>query len=212
MIKANFNPRTHEGCDAYPICQWYCSITFQSTHPWRVRPVKSSSILFSSLFQSTHPWRVRLIHLKRTYVRMIFQSTHPWRVRRDGKEHSQFIPLFQSTHPWRVRRGKEVEVIASNLISIHTPMKGATLLTNTIKTSTLFQSTHPWRVRRCCPFYYWWRIRISIHTPMKGATAFFSPFVRLIYTANHFFKSFVSFFLIFCELGLCFLCSDKNLM
>lgn len=55
-------------------------------------------------------------------------------------------------------------------------------------------------------------VYISIHAPMKGATAFFSPFVRLIYTANHFFKSFVSFFLIFYELGLCFLCSDKNLM
>lgn len=49
-------------------------------------------------------------------------------------------------------------------------------------------------------------------TPVKGATVFFSHYLLLKNTANHFLKSFVSFSLFFYELGLGFLCPGLNLM
>lgn len=47
--------------------------------------------------------------------------------------------------------------------------------------------------------------------PARGATVFFSHYLLLKNTANHFLKSFVSFFLVFYELGLGFLCPGPNL-
>ena len=59
------------------------------------------------------------------------------------------IEVFQSTHPCRVRQVKCLdEKIQANKISIHAPMKGATVNeTYYLNTLDLFQSTHPWRVR-----------------------------------------------------------------
>ncbi len=62
-------------------------------------------------------------------------------------------------------------------ISIHAPVKGATETVEYVKyQQTIFQSTHPWRVRH-------WRScrqckcrRISIHAPVKGATLWITTF------------------------------------
>ena len=55
-----FNPRTREGCDFILISSLALEEIFQSTHPWRVRPIVPLSTSLCFLFQSTHPWRVRL--------------------------------------------------------------------------------------------------------------------------------------------------------
>lgn len=55
-------------------------------------------------------------------------------------------------------------------------------------------------------------IYISIHAPTRGATAFFSLFLLLKDTANHFLKSFVSFSSFYYELVARFLCPALNLI
>ena len=111
---------------------------------------------------------------------------------------AMIIPIFQSTHPRRVRLVVTFNIEFSNIISIHAPAKGATLLSRpfTFLTS-IFQSTHPRRVRLSNFFKFIVHGYISIHAPAKGATAFFSHYLLLKNTANHFLKSFVSFFLVF---------------
>ncbi len=86
-----------------------------------------------------------------------------------------FVSLFQSTHPRRVRRGGVLVWEMPSCISIHAPAKGATL-------------QEPQTNQE---------LQISIHAPAKGATVFFSHYLLLKNTANHFLKSFVSFFLVF---------------
>ena len=54
--------------------------------------------------------------------------------------------------------------------------------------------------------------KISIHALTGSATVFFSHYLLLKNTANHFLKSFVSFFFVFCELGLGFLCPGPSLI
>jgi len=98
---------------------------------------------------------------------------------------------FQSTHPRRVRRSGFRSRL-SYRISIHTPAKGATLLSSSLLALfCIFQSTHPRRVRRydddtsilikLFQSTHPRRVRhsrnshclcsvISIHTPAKGAT------------------------------------------
>ena len=79
--------------------------------------------------------------------------------------------VFQSTHPWRVRLVHDMFTVVPDMISIHAPVKGATILlpvnlitardfnprtregcdgglTRIRATPYRFQSTHPWRVRR----------------------------------------------------------------
>ena len=141
-------------------------------------------------FQSTHSRGVRLLinySIKRIWE---FQSTHPRGVRRAALEIPYELLVFQSTHPRGVRPA---------YISY-------------IWYFAVFQSTHPRGVRHVkaispTPGYV-----ISIHAPARGATVFFSHYLLLKNTANHFLKSFVSFFLIFYELGLGFLCPGLNLM
>ena len=68
-----------------------------------------------------------------------------------------------------------VRVNLYTIISIHAPVKGATKCV--ICASALpvrFQSTHPWRVRQKANLYYFSSPLISIHAPVKGATTHFS--------------------------------------
>ena len=102
-------------------------VRFQSTHPWRVRPHTSVSLLTFSM--DFNP---------RTHEGCDVKVTPNLRG----------ISIFQSTHPWRVRLS-HAEVIGKMLdISIHAPMKGATYIWFRTAWLSRFQSTHPWRVRR----------------------------------------------------------------
>ena len=55
--------------------------------------------------------------------------------------------LFQSTHPWRVRLVLGLHMLGLGYVSIHAPVKGATLRLCSLLSPPSFQSTHPWRVR-----------------------------------------------------------------
>ena len=146
--RADFNPRTREGCDRDRVqsgLEYRISIHAPAKGATRLRrreeagdrisihaPAKGATSVCSLCghpleFQSTHPRRVRLA-LTLT-------------VTRSGR-------LFQSTHPRRVRLGATVTWHGQDYISIHAPAKGATRGTKTVS---------PLR-------------RISIHAPAKGAT------------------------------------------
>ena len=132
--------------------KWQAIVSYISIHaPMKGATCTFALALFSSIaFQSTHPWRVRHTKLYKTGLRKRFQSTHPWRVRhaniRDGdivfinfnlRTHEGCdtlkcgtdggFKLFQSTHPWRVRLNFISKIGADKKISIHAPMKGATI-------------------------------------------------------------------------------------
>ena len=149
-VDPRFNPRTHEGCDKLSSHITVTAVSFQSTHPWRVRLILHHASPRHREFQSTHPWRVRPVSYKpfancrnvSIHAPMKGATIH-WR--NSAWKWISFNPrthegcdiarkfnvsldwLFQSTHPWRVRRNYS----RTNLESMR------------------FQSTHPWRVRRC---------------------------------------------------------------
>ena len=126
-------------------------------------------------------------------------------------------------------------IFALGKISIHAPVWGATRYSSDNSSSISyfnprtrmgcdlrpqgglndrfkFQSTHPYGVRQRRFKMTNIQKQISIHAPVWGATAFFSHYLLLKNTANHFLKSFVSFFFVFCELGLGFLCPGPSLI
>ena len=55
--------------------------------------------------------------------------------------------IFQSTLPWRERQQDILTYLYTIIISIHAPVKGATLRFWINQRSILFQSTPPWRER-----------------------------------------------------------------
>jgi len=59
---------------------------------------------------------------------------------------------FQSTHPCGVRPETRLGVSRKGAVSIHAPVRGATLPVRIQKESVQFQSTHPCGVR---PFCFW---------------------------------------------------------
>ncbi len=82
-VGKNFNPRTRTGCDNRTVLNRLVILSFQSTHPHRVRRIIRIVLSDRRLFQSTHPHRVRPSCQSRRSVRLLFQSTHPHRVRHD---------------------------------------------------------------------------------------------------------------------------------
>ena len=124
-------------------------IPFQSTHPRRVRRFRNSGFAISTYFNPRTREGCDLWHDLEAERHEIFQSTHPRRVRRKNTIYAARNTLFQSTHPRRVRRCAEFIVYLPARISIHAPAKGATPESGDFfLTIDLFQSTHPRRVRR----------------------------------------------------------------
>jgi len=58
----------------------------------------------------------------------MFQSTRPWRVRQALYKPPCYKGKFQSTRPWRARPGFRWVSSCRHNVSIHAPVKGATLL------------------------------------------------------------------------------------
>ena len=100
----------------------------------------------------------------------LFQSTLPWRERHFLKKVVCEVTIFQSTLPWRERRTRRYQQSSRNEISIHAPVKGATLFLWLHLEMIQFQSTLPWRERRFKGFLKAKTVGISIHAPVKGAT------------------------------------------
>ena len=78
--------------------------------------------------------------------------------------------IFQSTLPRRERLSGVGKTTINDIISIHTPTKGATLDCNLSVSLNKFQSTLPQRERRNNQCVRGSCKCISIHTPTKGAT------------------------------------------
>ena len=99
----HFNPRTHVGCDtALPSCGRYPSYFNPRTHVGCDEPsVDRRSD--TGEFQSTHPRGVRQIARLTSIVTKTFQSTHPRGVRPPSLFSDVPPGLFQSTHPRGVR-------------------------------------------------------------------------------------------------------------
>ena len=104
-------------------------------------------------------------------VDKLFQSTLPWREWPD-KSHSNRSKRRISIHT--PVKGVTVITMTEALtekISIHTPVKGVTMATNgSISKCIVFQSTLPWREWRGAASNGFAYLAISIHTPVKGVT------------------------------------------
>ncbi len=106
------------------IAVWYISIHA----PMKSATKKFQKLNFKRVFQSTHPWRVRPIRQRRRLNYKPFQSTHPWRVRLPAgigvgieKNISIHAPMKSATYG-----NNETKNLLH--ISIHAPMKSATIL------------------------------------------------------------------------------------
>ena len=124
--------------------------TFQSTHPWRVRPNKSVSKYRFPQFQSTHPWRVR------HFVLVLFSGCINISIHAPMKSATWPVPARRICRAYFNQRTHEECDITELLnkvkeisISIHAPMKSATSFIS----MTVFTTS------------------ISIHAPMKSATS-----------------------------------------
>ncbi len=78
-------------------------------------------------FQSTHPCGVRHIACFTKNAKRRFQSTHPCGVRLKPSRKDISDTMFQSTHPCGVRHGVHIIVAVEPEVSIHAPLRGATL-------------------------------------------------------------------------------------
>ena len=190
----DFNPRPREGSDRIYFVNAYVSSEFQSTPPWRERLLTLTIALKLANF-NPRPREGSDVSIYPELTEYPYFNPRP----REGSDIGDTIRVvrhdkFQSTPPWRERRHWSTEESTRSNISIHAPVKGATLwrrnathiITNfnprpregsdvAIKLSTYrrfkFQSTPPWRERRSFQ-----RVRpnlpppISIHAPVKGAT------------------------------------------
>ena len=124
MSPANFNPRTHVGCDLAHSAQSGCDCLFQSTHPRGVRLGAIFQGWSDPIFQSTHPRGVRHGPAAQCLRRRI--SIH--------------APTWGATRLPHQRPGRFS-------ISIHAPTWGATRPSRPPLSRDLFQSTHPRGVR-----------------------------------------------------------------
>ena len=100
----------------------------------------------------------------------MFQSTHPHGVRLKGVEYGDCSEEFQSTHPHGVRPDHPGHSPTFNVVSIHAPTWGATLIQRYRDPSGVFQSTHPHGVRHVSLDSPGSSLPVSIHAPTWGAT------------------------------------------
>ena len=130
-------------------CYFYRrSDRFQSTLPWRERHISTTKTTLDFLFQSTLPWRERRVPQGSRTILIVFQSTLPWRERQKRATDEIEGNIFQSTLPWRERHYCGATILGLGRISIHAPVKGATVWAQSSKGG----------------------VQISIHAPVKGAT------------------------------------------
>ena len=99
-----------------------------------------------------------------------FQSTLLQEERQDLIFRSAVEFLFQSTLLQEERRGIFTQKTDRNLISIHAPTRGATLMNFLTDVLYEFQSTLLQEERHVGNGYMYWISKISIHAPTRGAT------------------------------------------
>ncbi len=168
---------------------------FQSTHPRRVRQLVTTPINVTQYISIHAPAKGATINnggrRKERYI-----SIHAPAKGATPSACFECFVIFISIHaPAKGATMAGSFKASEEIISIHAPAKGATHCGDGRgKYGITFQSTHPRRVRQRPLHLKKNPLRISIHAPAKGATAFFSHYLLLKNTANHFLKSFISFF------------------
>ena len=123
-----FNPRTPAGCDYW---SWSSQTTSGVSIHAPLRGATDARVILNGdllQFQSTHPCGVRLTEDLIDELIPLFQSTHPCGVRLRVVSVEVDPHMFQSTHPCGVRRGPWCSRRQYSLVSIHAPLRGATLL------------------------------------------------------------------------------------
>ena len=81
-----FNPRTHTGCDGYYKTTRSVLSDVSIHAPTQGATTAKKNLLPLLSFQSTHPHRVRRCGVGKGQRRFLFQSTHPHRVRLSQSE------------------------------------------------------------------------------------------------------------------------------
>ena len=125
--KANFNPRTREGCDMIILTKWLKTKNFNPRTREGCDPKVVVDYYKEQAFQSTHPRGVR-----RKYLLCCIRGSDDFNPRtREGCDMKIncliFLQrIFQSTHPRGVRRSIHDERNKRSFISIHAPARGAT--------------------------------------------------------------------------------------
>ena len=105
----------------------------------------------------------------------LFQSTHPLGVRRNFFSMIFPIDTFQSTHPLGVRLVTAFKAPLVDLVSIHAPTRGATIL---LESQSVTQFCFNPRTHSGCDVNqakFEAQKSVSIHAPTRGATL--SPYM-----------------------------------
>ena len=144
-----FNPRSRKGSDALAAQAAATWIAFQSTLPQGERLPGIFVLPSANLFQSTLPQGERPGYSgMRSDGKSRFQSTLPQGERLTEALTGYTVYGFQSTLPQGERPLEPSTLVRYQIISIHAPARGATLL----------------------PVWPSGKTSISIHAPARGAT------------------------------------------
>ena len=125
----SFNPRTPAGCDPFVEYLSHVVERFQSTHPCGVRLTPSCLNPPLTKFQSTHPCGVRRLSTPAgPGGRGSFNPRTPAGCDSFPLCGRIIFSWFQSTHPCGVRLDGQLGLEPTPAVSIHAPLRGATLL------------------------------------------------------------------------------------
>ena len=144
---SSFNPRTHEGCDINRSDAYRSDIAFQSTHPRGVRlswQLRTSTIKEVSIHA---PTRGATIFLFSSFL--LFLCFNP-RTHEGCDFSCPFARLCYTCFNPRTHEGCDecgINLYVREIVSIHAPTRGATLMGFHKVHNKAFQSTHPRGVR-----------------------------------------------------------------
>ena len=186
-----FNPRIHTGCDNKESNYIYTRMTFQSTHPYRMRrhdgqkvelciivsihaPIQGATFAYATLILSgivsIHaPIQGATRTARSSYRRKWFQSTHPYRVRQEQPE----VPTDENGFNPRTHTGcdqQEEQVQAQIKVSIHAPIQGATLHLSVVAHHLCVSIHAPIQGATRYATHVLNPLTVSIHAPIQGAT------------------------------------------
>ncbi len=123
-----FNPRALAGRDSSAMLHWTGGTWFQSTRPCGARPQHKQLFPYFLSFNPRALAGRDDITASRSVIGSLFQSTRPCGARRaTGWFATRFELEFQSTRPCGARRSNCCRYVRALKVSIHAPLRGATL-------------------------------------------------------------------------------------
>ena len=123
------------------------------------------------MFQSTRPYGARQKRSTTNYLKIIRFNPHA-PMGRDAAVVQGCIKVlrFQSTRPYGARLPYILILTYLRIVSIHTPLWGATVTLAQWQDAMMFQSTRPYGARLAPRGSFKTTKLVSIHTPLWGAT------------------------------------------